>query len=411
MKQFIIHNLFMLVIVTTNAMTYHVGATYAIQKIQWAINQAKSGDTIIVHEGIYKEGNVLIDKSLHVFGINRPVIDGQSKYEVVSIKSNQVVFDGFQVQHSGYATLEDPCGIKVYDSNHVTLSNNILDDNFFGIYLQYCNRCVVKNNRIKAYGKEEQQIGNGIHCWKSDSLQIIGNEISGHRDGIYFEFVTHSVVWRNLSHDNIRYGLHFMFSNDDSYFTNYFKQNGAGVAVMFTKNVTMMNNTFEDNWGDAAYGLLLKEISDSNISGNRFINNTTGIYMEGTSRIWLDKNLFRENGWGIKIMASCMDNSLRKNDFYSNSFDVSTNGNVVLNHFEGNYWDRYHGYDLNKDGIGDVTYHPLSMFGVVVEKMPSAMLLHRSFFITLLDNSEKVLPSLTPSNFEDKFPSIKPSLI
>ena len=98
-------------------------------------------------------------------------------------------------------------------------------------------------------------------------------------------------------------------------------------------------------------------------------------------------------------------------NFYSNSFDVSTNGNVVLNHFEGNYWDRYHGYDLNKDGIGDVTYHPLSMFGVVVEKMPSAMLLHRSFFITLLDNSEKVLPSLTPSNFEDKFPSIKPSLI
>ena len=50
MKQFIIHNLFMLVIVTTNAMTYHVGATYAIQKIQWAINQAKSGDTIIRKE-------------------------------------------------------------------------------------------------------------------------------------------------------------------------------------------------------------------------------------------------------------------------------------------------------------------------------------------------------------------------
>ena len=65
----------------------------------------------------------------------------------------------------------------------------------------------------------EQQIGNGIHAWKSDSLIIAGNRIHGHRDGIYFEFVTHSVIWRNISEMNIRYGLHFMFPNNDAYFT------------------------------------------------------------------------------------------------------------------------------------------------------------------------------------------------
>ena len=157
--------------------------------------------------------------------------------------------------------------------------------------MQCCKSCLVKNNKIVALGKEEQMIGNGIHCWKSDSMLIIANNISGHRDGIYFEFVTHSVIWRNISSGNIRYGLHFMFSNDDSYFTNLFKGNGAGVAVMFTSHVIMINNTFEENWGDAAYGLLLKEISDSYIYGNHFVKNTSGIYMEGTNRIYISMNV------------------------------------------------------------------------------------------------------------------------
>lgn len=164
---------------------------------------------------------------------------------------------------------------------------------------------MVKNNRIKAYGKEEQQIGNGIHCWKSDTLQIIGNTIEGHRDGIYFEFVTHSIIWRNVSIRNIRYGLHFMFSNDDAYISNVFKENGAGVAVMFTKNVKMFNNVFEQNWGDAAYGMLLKEINDSYIIGNVFVSNTAGIFMDGTNRVKVEKNIFKNNGWGMKIQASC----------------------------------------------------------------------------------------------------------
>ena len=43
-------------------------------------------------------------------------------------------------------------------------------------------------------------------------------------------------------------------------------------AVMYTKDVKMFNNTFEQNWGDSAYGLLLKDISDSYIFNNKFIS-------------------------------------------------------------------------------------------------------------------------------------------
>jgi len=390
--------------VSTNARQLHVGKGKVYTTIKSAIDKSEDGDSVYVHEGLYKEGNLIIDKSIKFIGVNFPVLDGQSKYEIVSIKSNYVLIQGFKIQHSGYATLNDPGGIKVYDSHHVSIVNNILDDNFFGIYLQYSKNCLVKNNTLTAYGTEEQQIGNGIHCWKSDSLLIEGNKISGHRDGIYFEFVTNSVIWRNVSFSNIRYGLHFMFSNDDSYISNVFKSNGAGVAVMFTHKVKMFNNTFTQNWGDAAYGLMLKEISDSYIIGNKFLKNTTGIYMEGTNRIKVEKNVIESNGWGMKIQASCMDNVITNNNFFGNTFDVSTNGSLVLNTFDTNYWDKYEGYDLNKDNIGDVPYHPLSIFSVIVEKNPPAMLLFRSFMVSLLDKSEKMIPSLTPDNFIDNKP-------
>lgn len=386
---------------------FHVGKNKAIQSIKEAINNCSKGDSIFVYSGVYKEGNIIINKPLSLFGIDYPVLDGQKKYEVLSIKANNVLVTGIKVQKSGMATLDDPGGIKVYDSKCVTITNNILDDNFFGIYLQYSKHCIIKNNKLTAYAVEEQQIGNGIHCWKSDSLQIIENNVTGHRDGIYFEFVTNSIIWKNNSVKNIRYGLHFMFSNNDAYISNTFKNNGAGVAVMFTHKVKMVNNVFEENWGDAAYGLMLKEISDSYIYGNQFKKNTTGIYMEGTNRIKVEKNNLQANGWGMKIQASCMDNEITHNNFVNNTFDISTNGSVVLNNFDNNYWDKYEGYDLNKDKIGDIPYHPLSLFSIIVEKNPPAMLLFRSFMINLLDKSEKILPSLTPDNFIDNKPLMK----
>ncbi len=197
-----------------------------------------------------------------------------------------------------------------------------------------------------------------------------------------------------------------MFSNEDAYFSNIFENNGAGVAVMYTKNVVMMNNTFKDNWGDAAYGLLLKDISDATIFNNRFINNTSAIFMDGGNRIIVEKNTFKANGWGLKIQASCMENVIENNNFLGNTFDVSTNSTLVQNKFISNYWDKYEGYDLNKDGLGDVPYRPLSLFSVIVESNPPAMLLFRSFMVTLLDKSEKILPSLTPENFIDNTPLI-----
>jgi nitrous oxidase accessory protein len=376
----------------------------SIKSIKHALRIAKDFDTVIVNYGIYKEGNITIKKPVTLIGKQQPILDGDHKFEVISVRSDNVIIKGFHIQHSSYAVLDDPGGIKIYESRDIQILDNVLYDNFFGIYVQFCRQVLIKGNKVISSKKREQEIGNGIHCWKSDSLQIIANDVSGNRDGIYFEFVEHSIIWRNISHDNLRYGLHFMFSHDDAYITNVFRNNGAGVAVMFTKHVVMMNNLFDKNWGDAAYGLLLKELTDCYMHGNKFTDNTTAVFMDGSTRIEMESNLFKSNGWGLKMQSNCLDNKINQNNFIANTFDVATSGNTTLSTFNQNYWDKYEGYDLNKDGIGDVSYHPLSLFSSIVEANPPAMLLYRSFMVTLLDKSEKIIPSITPADYVDDQP-------
>lgn len=171
----------------------------------------------------------------------------------------------------------------------------------------------------------------------------------------------------------------------------------------------MLNNHFEQNWGSSAYGILLKDITDSRIQHNTFFKNTIAIHMEGSSRIAIEKNIFKENGWGIKVQSSCDDNNFRFNNFYGNSFDLATNGSMMLNYFSNNYWDKYEGYDINKDGTGDIPYHPVSMYSMIVEQNPHSLLLMRSFTISLLDKAEKAIPGLTPANLVDNQPMMKPN--
>jgi nitrous oxidase accessory protein len=378
-----------------------------LSRISDALQQANSFDTIIVNEGHYSEGTLTIRKPVVLIGKNKPVIDGETKYQIISVMSSHVVIDGLILQNGGRSSMNDIAGIKIYLSKNVIIRNNTLSEMFFGIYFQECSQCIIENNTVHSSGNTEIQSGNGIHCWKSNEMTIRNNNVSGQRDGIYFEFVTNSTITENISENNIRYGLHFMFSHNNTYTDNIFRHNGAGVAVMYTHNVTMIHNTFIDNWGSASYGLLMKDISDSHVQQNSFASNTIGIYMEGSSRIKISNNNFNENGYALKIQASCDNDSIQKNNFISNTFDVTTNGSVSLNFFDKNYWDKYDGYDINRDGFGDVPHRPVNLYSMIIERMPTAMVFLKSFMVNLLDKTEKAIPSITPENFKDEHPSMK----
>ncbi|HET9429837.1 MAG TPA: nitrous oxide reductase family maturation protein NosD [Chitinophagaceae bacterium] len=387
------------------------GKGQAITSLRQAVRMAGPGDTIILKSGIYKEGNIYLTRPLTLQGETNTILDGQKKTELITISGKNIVVKNIIFQNAGYSSLNDFASIKIVDAEQVTVEGNTILNSFFAIHVSNARHFRILNNKISGTPTSEQLTGNGIHLWKCQNALIEGNHVQGHRDGIYFEFVTESVIRKNLSEKNIRYGLHFMFSHNDHYIANTFARNGAGVAVMYSKKVRMEFNHFEENWGASSYGILLKEISDSYISQNTFLKNTVGIYMEGSSRIDIRKNAFKNNGWALKVQASCDDNDFRQNNFHGNSFDVATNGTRSLNKFYNNYWDKYEGYDLNRDGFGDVPFHPVSMYAMVVEQNPTTLILMRSFMVSLMDKAEKAIPSLTPENLVDDKPTMKPNKI
>lgn len=375
-----------------------------VQSIQKAVASAKDHDLILIKPGYYAEGNIIIDKKIRIVGEDFPVIDGKGDGEVFTVTSDSVEISGLLIQNSGISYLEENAGVRLEEVSYCAVVGNKFINNFFAIYLAKSSDCIIEGNFIKGEKKRETNSGNGIHLWYCKNITIDNNEIYDHRDGIYFEFVRHGSIKNNYSKGNLRYGLHFMFSDTCEYTGNKFENNGAGVAVMYTKNVLMENNYFLLNWGSASYGILLKEISDSRIVRNKIEENSIGIYMEGCSRVIIEQNDFIKNGWAVKLMANSMSNFFYSNNFIANSFDIATNSRHNFNTFEENYWADYSGYDLNKDGFGDVPFRPVRMFSIMVEDQPSSLILLHSLFITILDVAESIIPALTPEALTDPKP-------
>jgi len=388
--------------------TSHVKSSFTEKEFQLAIDNTRPHDTLYIEPGTYQVTTLNITKPIYLEGIRIPVIDGRGLSNVLLITGSEVTVKGIKVINSGPSNYSDPAGIRIENAHDIKITGCVIENCLFGIYFANTESGIITANRIKSDKTTETASGNGIHLWKCTKITIRNNTIEGHRDGIYLEFTTHSVISENKSIGNIRYGLHFMFSHNDSYKNNTFKNNGAGVAVMYTKGVIMMNNDFVDNKGAASYGLLLKDISDSRIEGNRFNLNTCAITMEECNRIDVIKNEFTENGWGIRIQASCSGNTIKSNNFTGNTFDITTNGTMVMNSFSENYWDKYNGYDLNKDTFGDIPYHPVSLYAIIADKIPVSMILYRSFVVTLLEQMEKIIPSITPEQLIDSNPRMKP---
>lgn len=392
------------------AKTIPICSDCEIKSVTDGVHVAADFDTLLIKKGTYKEFNILIDKPLTLIGENYPIIDGEDQGEIIRIVSDNVTIDGLFIINVGTSYTTDYAAIRVVKSENYVIQNVVLEKLFFGIYLEKSNNGKVYHNKIIGDAVDEYNSGNGIQLWYSHNVIVDRNIVEGVRDGIYLEFSDNVTINNNTSANNLRYGLHFMFSNDDIYTNNVFENNGAGVAVMFSKRIKMVGNTFRKNWGTAAFGMLLKEINDAEISGNTFQENTIGISIEGSNRIEYSNNNFIKNGWAVKVLGACYTNTFTKNNFLYNSFDISYNGKLNDNVFNQNYWSDYTGYDLDKNGVGDIPYRPVKLFSYIVNKTPETIVLLRSLFMDIIDFSEKVSPVFTPDNLLDANPLMNKTL-
>ncbi len=393
-----------------SAAVIEVHSSGTLSTLKSAISSANENDTLRISAGTYVEHDVEINKPLTIVGIGRPTIDADGKGAIIVVNSSGVAISGIRFINTPVSFVKENAAILLNKVQNCRITGNAFHNNFFAIHAANSANCEISKNEIVGYSKSITTAGNGIHLWYCKNMAIEGNSVRGQRDGIYFEFVKNSSVIDNNIEKNLRYGLHFMFSDSCLYERNNFVGNGAGVAVMYTSQIVMLNNVFKDSWGGAAYGLLLKDIKDCRIAENRFERNSIAIHVEGSDRIRIEKNELIDNGWAIKIMANCLENEIIGNDFVNNSFQVATNSKSSRSKFSENYWSTYSGYDLDKDGYGDVAFRPVSLYSLLVESNPPTLVLLRSPVIDALNLAERIIPTLTPETLVDSKPRMRRNL-
>ncbi|MFT7197818.1 MAG: nitrous oxidase accessory protein [Marinoscillum sp.] len=378
----------------------------SIKSIAEAVEISQPHDTIFIKKGTYVCFDLALLKPIHIIGEEGAILDGQTKGYILKLLADSISISGLKFINSGRSYTKDYAAIYASRVRQFKLINNEIVNPYFGILLEKSHYGLISGNKVHGAFRQEVETGNGIHTWHCSNLNIVENEVFGLRDGIYLEFAEESSIKDNYTHENARYGLHFMFSNHNEYIGNTFQDNGAGVAVMFSKVIVMKGNTFIKNWGTASYGLLLKEIYDAEVTNNRFQENTIGIFIEGCNRINYTSNHFEQNGWAVKVSGGGYGNVFMRNNFVINSFDVSYNTKMNDNKFEGNYWSSYAGYDLDKNDIGDVPYRPVKLFSYIVNQTPETIILLRSLFVDIINFSERVSPVFTPDKLVDQSPAM-----
>ncbi|MCU0616565.1 MAG: nitrous oxide reductase family maturation protein NosD [Gemmatimonadaceae bacterium] len=384
-----------------------VSPTGPIRRVTDALARVADGGRIRIAAGVYREPTLVVERPVTLDGAKGAILDGEGKRGLLVVRAPSVTVRGLVFRNTGSSQTEDRAAVRFFEGADCTVEHNRFEDTFFALLLQEMQRCVVRHNVMRGMRGTQSRTANGVHLWSSEGVVVEDNIISGHRDGIYFEFASASVARRNTVTGSLRYGLHFMFSDDCRYEANRFEANQAGVAVMYAKRVHVVGNIFARNRGSAAYGLLLKDINDSEVRGNAFTDNTVGVVLEGSNRNVVRDNRFEANGWGLRLLANAQDNQVEGNLFARNLFDVGTNSRSSYSTMRGNHWDRYRGYDLDRDGAGDVPYAPVRLFALVVERAPAALVLVRSLVAGALDLAERVAPVLTPATLIDPAPLMR----
>jgi len=390
-----------------------------LDSIQEALDKASPGDTVRVYPRIYK-GNIHIRTSnVIVEGIGRPTIQGEDTGNAVTLEANNVTLKGFLIRGGGRDLLKDDAGIKFVKVKECLVTENRLEDNLYGMYLQQSEKCVITHNVIRGrtYDTEEDR-GNGIHTWDSPFNRIEHNDIADARDGFYISFSHFCTIDYNKIH-RTRYGLHYMYSDDNSFSYNTLIDNVAGAAVMYAKRFKFSGNVFAHNRGFRAYGVLWQDVRHSDCFDNLVFDNTIGLYFDqaGMSKVY--KNLVISNDVASVILENSENNTIFENNFINNLSLLRLRGgtqtgrnNLFYKDGRGNYWSEYRGYDLDGDGVGDQPYKLERIFDALEADIPELRLFLFSPLTAALELAERAFPIIEVTvTAEDKFPLMKPVMI
>jgi len=343
-------------LVATTPASAAVHTVEAGQSISAVLDRAQPGDTIRLGPGDYNE-SLVIDVAVTLEGRGAARILGGYEGTVVHVTAPGAVLDGLEIAESGPHLTKDMAAVLV-EADGVTVRNCSIRKSLHGIYVKGGSHARILDNTVEGrLDLIESDRGNGIHLWNSHHNSVIGNEIFNARDGIYFSFANDTRIENNHIH-NVRYGLHYMYSNDNSFTDNLFERNVAGAALMYSENILFARNTFARCRGFRAYGILLQSMDNVTSRENLILDNSRGIFMNNTNDSLFQDNDIVDNDLAIQLNGGGEGNRFAGNNFLGNLtellLDVSDLETAWADDDGGNHWSSYRGYDLDRDGIGDV---------------------------------------------------------
>lgn len=360
--------------------------------IQEAIENASTGDTIIVANGTYYESVLINITNITLIGNSSSACkiinhyDGSHELDdyaaVINVTASGVNITGFNISATGNYCY----GIRLNStaSNNSTILNNNIstaDRYSHAIFINQSSDNSIKDNKIDL----ASLWGYGIYLSNSSDNNLINNsiEVTGsYGMGIFLidhsknNTITNNTIttiysWgtgihlRDLSNNNnltgniiktdewyMGYGIHIYNSSNNNLTSNEINttgQVGHGIYIqVFSKNNTLNQNIiFTTNY--RAYGIYLYQNSDDNelVKNNitTYSNQGYGIYVEnsnGNSVIENRINTSQDYGYGIYLDYSFSNNILDNTigtsgtDAYGIFLYYSPSNNLTNNTLETN---------------------------------------------------------------------------
>jgi nitrous oxidase accessory protein len=381
--------------------TLTVGIDYAT--IGDALKNADDGDVIEVIEGTYKE-RLRIDKSVHIKGVNKPVIS-VSKGNIVEISKPDVIFEGFTLTYDSTDLESSDTAIRILKgADRITVRNNSFLNVMFGVWNVDGRDIRIEGNvivGIKGLAKHDR--GNCINLTGTQKAHVINNTMSYCRDGAYMELCHDATVVGNSIKES-RYAVHTMWVDRGIFSENTAHDNLVGLAIMYTKHSRINDNM---SFGNRTHGLLLIQTVRSEVAGNSLIGNTKGIFIYNSIYNELFTNLVMNNQLGIHNWGGSEDNKVSGNSFIANEVQVKF---VARNNqeWDNNYWSDYIGWDMTGDGIGDTQYESNSIVDHILWRYPMAKILYTSPALQMLWILEKQFPVFDVPKVIDSKPAMSP---
>jgi nitrous oxidase accessory protein len=387
--------------------------------IAQALAAAHDGDTVIVPSGVHRE-HVVVDKRVRLIGRPDAVIDGADDGTVLRIEAPGVELRGLTVRHSGSTYTTEDAGIRIEHAADVRIIDTRVEESLFGIFVVNGDRCDIEGSTVIGKDLPEVRRGDSIRLWYSSGCRLLGNHIERSRDLVIW-YSANTAVEDNTVRTS-RYGLHYMYSDNNVFHRNRFEDNQVGAAIMYSRGIELTENAFSFSNGVAAYGLLLKDADDVFIVENRFVDNSTGLFFDGApqakdGRVEVHGNLIARGDVGIALQPLSRRIRFWDNAFVGNRTQVqvlgtgTAEGNEWSADGRGNYWSDAVIYDANHDGVSEIAYRSDSTYEVLADRYPTLSFFDATPGAEAIDLAARLFPIFAPRpKLVDAHPLVRPSL-